>query len=219
MTTTTVETSPIATTRRTRLTAARLALVLAGLLFLEFATGPNGVGEHAARAFVATKLVALHSRYAAEGLCDIAGGLALLALAWAARRGPTIGRRLLVGGGVTGAVLCAAFGPMYLLLSRAGATGYSSAYHAVPLRGVALELTNLASVSLGLVLAGLALRLRADAAHKGKRWTLAAVALGVAAADVLGVVPLPVTDALGGIGFFATTPCLALVAWRLRRTG
>lgn len=218
MTTTTLDESPVATARPQRFTPARLGLVLAGLLFLEFATGPNGVGEHASRALVATKLVALHSHYAAEGLCDIAGGLALLALGLAARRGVAIGRRLLITGGLTGAALCAAFGPMYLLLSRAGATGYAAAYHAVPLRAVALELTNLASVSLGLVLAGLALRLRADAAHRRKRWVLAAVTFGVATADVVGVIPFPVTDALGGLGFFATTPCLALVAWRLRRT-
>ena len=217
MTTTALASTPATQRRGPRLTAHRLALALAGLLFLEFATGPNGVGEDAARGVVAGKLVALHAHYAAEGLLDIAGGLALVALAIAAWRGPSTGRRLLIAGGVTGALLCAAFGPMYLLLARAGATGYTAAYNAVPLRGVALELTTLASVSLGLVLAGLALRLRA--AQPGKRPVLATIALTIAAADVIGVIPLPVTDALGAIAFFATTPTLALTAWRARRTG
>lgn len=201
---------------RTRLTAPRAALALTGALLLEFATGPNGVGEHATRAVVASKLVALHTRYAAEGLLDLTGGLALVALAIAAWRGPATGRRLLVAGGITGAMLCAAFAPMYLVLAHAGATGYTAAYHAVPLRGVALELTTLASVSLGLVLAGLAMRLKQ--ARTGKRPVLAGVALVIAASDVVGVIPHPATDAIGAIAFFATTPILGVMAWRLRRT-
>lgn len=216
MTTTSIARTPSRTPLRTRLTAPKIALVLAGALLLEFATGPNGVGENAARTVVAAKLVELHTRYAAEGLLDLAGGLALIALAIAAWRGPAAGRRLLIAGGITGAALCAAFAPMYLMLARAGARGYAAAYNAVPLRGVALELTTLASVSLGLVLAGLAVRAR-QVRNEG-RHALAGIAVVIATADVIGVIPLPVTDALGAFAFFATTPVLALLSWRLRHT-
>lgn len=212
MTTTTPTAGSSRATATTRITVRRTALALCALFVLELVTGPSGVGEHAARAVVADKLVALHRHYLAEGLCDVAMGLVLLVLAAAARRDRTVGDRIIVAGAVIGALMSIPFGLMFLGIAHAGAQGYSSAYAAVPLRQTAIALSTLASAPLGLVLAGLALRL--PRRPSGRIGLLATTALGVATADVLSVVPVPGFGVLE-LGFLLTVPILGTVAWRL----
>lgn len=213
MTTTRSEVAAPAKRGRRRLTVPAVLSATVGIFAVELATGPSGVGEHAGRAAVAQKLISLHTRYAAEGLCDLAVALVLLMLAAVARRERSAGRSLLVAGSAVGALLALIFGPLFLVLARDGAAGYASAYAAVPLRQAALLLSTSASAPLGLVLAGLALRLRA--ARRDHVPILATIAFLAAAADLLSVVPLPAADALG-LGYFATIPLLGLIAWRLR---
>jgi peptidoglycan/LPS O-acetylase OafA/YrhL len=77
-----------------------------------------------------------------------------------------------------------------------------------------LLLSTCASAPLGVLLAGLAARLRAG--RRDHVPVLATVALIVAAADLLSVVPFPGAEALG-LGYFATVPLLGLIGWRLTR--
>lgn len=212
MTTTTPTASTPPSIGTTGVTLRRTALTLFGLFVLELVTGPSGVGEHAARAVVADRLVALHDHYLAEGVCDLAMGAGLLVLAAAARRDRRVQGRITVAGALIGAVMGMTFGAMFLGVAHAGAQGYASAYDAVPLRQTAITLSALASAPLGLVLAGLALRV--PRRRSGRISWLSNTALVVATADVLSVVPLPGAGLLE-LGFLATIPILGLVAWRL----
>jgi hypothetical protein len=162
---------------------------------------------------VAEGLVTLHARYAAEGVCDLAVGLALLSIAGVAWRDRPAGRTLVVVGSVAAALMALAFGPMFLVLARDGSAGYTSAYAAVPLRQAALLLSTSASGPLGFVLAGLAVRLRG--LRRDYVPVLATIAFLVAAADILSVIPFPGAEILG-LSYFATIPLLGLIAWRLR---